>query len=394
VALRRWAWIWGPALAALVLVVLLLPPGEPTRHSLLGGFGQADAEIEWAGRQRTQSDRDVRAALDVQQRLLDDGRLADSAIALARGPRALRSADGQVAVIYEAPFPADSARLFLRAALSELALYPRQAAGGMPIVVAIVARRSRANEKSDQFRWWWTILGLGDAASSSGACVVYVNRIPDRTVNVGQLIAHDAAGQPVGRFLNSCALYARFGVPGPAVARWVGELSRYFWWRRRDPLALRLWEARRDIRREVVERRSDLLGNLEESGMWMEVACLRGTAPRCARAVGLEGGPLPIYFYRFNEPFTHGQLLGHLLAKGTAAQFAAFWRSPKPIGEALAGSYGLPAGELARAAYTHWYETTPGGPRADEPVVVVGLLWSVLALTLALVAGRRWKTEV
>jgi hypothetical protein len=47
------------------------------------------------------------------------------------------------------------------------------------------------------------------------------------------------------------------------------------------------------------------------------------------------------------------------------------------------------------SAFQHWYTApAPGTPWGSARDSLVGLVWIGLALALAVVAGRRWTTEI
>jgi len=392
VALRRWGWLWGPVLAAGVVTAVLLPPRQPAAHGLMQALGLV--EPEWIGRRGSQFEFDVRDAVSRQRERVRDGRLADSVIAAARGARALRSPDGVVTVVYESPLKADSARIWLRAAISELSLYPTTGSLGLPVVVALMSSPARLRGHGDPNLWYWSSQELLDVAPSRGACVVTLDLVYPKYSRPSELVGHDASGGPSGRFLDLCALFARFGRPGPAGA-WTGALRRSYWWYGGPQLARRMREAQRTIHREEVgsgDPRSSWAGEAS----WLQIGCLRGASALCARSVGLAGpGWPPLYYFYYSQHFQRTQVVARLLTTGTPAQFAAFWRSPALPAQSLEAAYGRPAGELARAAFSHWYaEVPPGGPRAGPRLLLAGVLWAAAALALALVAGRRWTTEI
>ena len=390
-ALTRWRWVWGPALAALLVAIAVLPPRLPTGEGTLFGVlpvGSSSARPVNGGR-RSQFADDIRFAQQNQRERLARSLLADSVVAVARGPRALRSEDGLVALAYEAPLTADSARAWLGAVMRELALYPKAPAPGMRLVVALLSSPLRERRGSDGAGSPWGIQTLIDQAASSGACVVTVNLLPRGSW--GRPVGHDLEGRPVSRVLGACALYARFGAPGAGVARWAARGLSGYWW---NPLTAQLLEARRPVRRYEIPREMDW-GQTPWYGAvrWVEAGCLRGNDAACVRAAGLTADADTPYLYYTRNALQRGQLLAYLLATGTSGEFAAFWRSPRPASEAMSVAFGRSTGALALAAYTHWY-TVPGGREGwGAAGLAAGLGWVVLALALAVVAGRRWTID-
>ncbi len=388
-ALRRWGWVLGPALAAALVAIAVLPPRVPGAAGSFGSLFGPSYEI-WIP--PDPHGAAVKAALRTQRVRLRARALADSIIRLARGPGALRSSDGAVALVYAPPIPRDSAKVWLEAASAELALYPTAGARGLPVVVALASTPMRSRNVLEQNLLGELRLGFQSVAASSGACVVVLDLtlLGTRRYDVSPM-ARDAAGRPLGRFLDLCALYARFGVPGPAVSQWA-DRSPAWYWNRYDRLSLRMQEARRTLRSDTVGALSPYSGFWYGALDWMPASCLRGQTEVCARVAGFERGV--DYRWWWGTSLTRGQLVAWLLATGTPSQFAAFWRSSLPARPALEAAYGRPAGRLALEALRHWASAPgPAGPRLGAPTLLAGLTWAGLAVLLAVVAGRRWTAQ-
>jgi hypothetical protein len=392
-ALKRWRWVWAPVLAALLVAIAVLPPRVPTGEGTLFGVlsvGSADAHYgNWT--RRGQHADDIQAARLTQRARLGRTTLADSIMAMANGPRALRSVDGLVTLVYEAPLTADSARAWLGAASRELALYPKGPTPGTRLVVALLSSPTREGPGNQGVRYEG-VQALLEQAASTGACVVTVNLLPRR--NWGRPVGRDLDGRPVSRVLGACALYARFGPPGARVARWAAQGLSGYWW---TPLTVQLQEAQRRVRRYAIPREMEWVRTPWYGAVrWVEVGCLRGEAASCLRAAGLTRDvdtPYP-YYYNPRAALQRAQFLAYLLATGTPGQFAAFWHSPQPAAEAVGSSFGQPAGKLAMAAYAHWYSAPEEDERwGNAGGLAAGLVWVVLALALSVVAGRRWTID-
>ncbi len=383
-ALKRARWAWGPVLAAVAISVLLLPPGLPPERGLLSALGLS--YVPWIYGPKEAHRAALRDAVAVQQRRLREIRLADSIISQARGGRAVRSADGAVTVIYEPPVTADSARVWLRAALGELQLYPGTRARGMPLIVALASNPRRQRDAIGFSATRGT--RLSSEATGAPACIVTVDLVVrPLQVRGSALIIRGPSGAPVGRFLDWCALESRFGQPGPAASRMAAWGPNWYW--RNDVLTVRLFEARRTVRREDVVRwqYSFWYGEVP----WVTLGCLGGATDQCARLAGLgPAGPARGEGY-FLGP---RMLLASLLADGSAEQFAAFWRSSLPAEEALRSAYARDPGQLVYAAVNHWYSASPADHGAATRVVLAGIFWAGAALALALFAGRRWTTQI
>ncbi len=286
-ALRRWGWLWGPVLAALVLAIGLLPPTIPSGEGLLAAFGQPEyGRVYRPGVFRESVER----AVSVQRRRVQDVRLADSLLRAARGASALRSADGLVTLVYERPLTRDSALVWLRAASAELALYPMATTPGLPLVVGLLTDSARGGRGRERFMIFPTRVLTG-AAAGRGACVVAINLFSPRAKAAWwTLVARDGGGHPVGRFLDVCALYGRFGVPGTAVAKWVDRGPNWFWGGY-DELGMRLQEARRPVRRDDLPTWVEYSTPWTGAVPWLPIGCLDGATRSCAQAAGLEVRP-------------------------------------------------------------------------------------------------------
>lgn len=383
-ALKRWRWVWAPVLAAGILAVLLLPGGQLSQAGLMFWF--LPQQLEYYPRWSFRSD--VQTALRVQRERLVLAQRADSIVAAARGPRALRAWGAAVTVVYETPILADTARLWLQAALAELARYPGGASSGGRMVVALYSNPARAHSRDYANTNWSTRRLLPDPLGA--ACIVEVNLVPRES---RQGMMRRPPQRPAGPFLGWCGLFQRFGSPGPAIARWIG-LGR---WRGNGSVdagwSSLVADAGRPIpRREIY--RPDLSESYQWAWYWgtpwVQLACLRGTRSLCERNAKISGSQDYWWFFEFRG----SELVAFLLAGGTPAQFAAFWRSPLGVADALRQAYGRTAGQLAYEAFSHWHYASPGGPRAEPRLLLAGLFWAGAALALALVAGRRWKTEI
>jgi hypothetical protein len=384
-ALKRWRWVWGPLLAAAAVAAATLPPSLAPEGGVWAALGLAYSS--WYNPPGTIHRGAVHAAVGQLLRRVRESQLADSLFAAARGARALRSRDGAVTVIYEPPIEADSARVWLRASSAELELYPQPASGGLPVVVALLSNPHRRFTEGDEYlagpAYW-----LSRPATRNRGCVVTVNLVQGRRPRY-TLIFHGPSGQPVGRFLDVCALEGRYGAPGPAVDRWFGRNMIWFW--QADVLTRRLLEAQRPITKESVGR-SVQMPYWYAQMPWVTIGCLDGSGALCARAAGIHGAGESTSPRGYS--YAARMLVGYLAAHGTASQLSTFWRSPLPVGDALRAAYRRPAGQLAGEALSHWYTVAPEEASSGPRVVLGGALWAVAALVLAVAVGRRWRTEI
>ncbi len=385
---RRW-WILGPSLAAVAILAFALPPQVPVGlgfvESFFGTTYYREAPHDPTGDA-------VRAAVRAQRSRFRERILADSVAREARGPGALRSADGAVTVVYGRLITRDSARVWLEAAAGELALYPGADSRGLPVVLALFSAPARSGSGSERLMFSQSVFTLKAAAASAGACIVFVNLTPRADWYLRDLVAHDANGRPLGRFLDVCALYGRFGLPGRAISAWANRGPSWYWGGY-DRLSRRMQEARRTLRPDTVTAVWTYSTYWRGAVQWAPIACLRGGTATCARIAGLE--PFSTDIFWWSTRLTRGQVLTWLLASGTPAQFAAFWRSRLSPARAIEGAYGQSAGTVLMEAFRHWQSAPePGGPRAEARAVLAGVAWAGLALALALVAGGRRMSEM
>lgn len=383
-ALKRWGWTWGPPVAALFVALLLLPAGGETGGPFLsflqGSFGsERNASFRY----------DVQRANDVQRARLRDAERADSLMAAARGPWAVRSRDGGVAVAYEAPLTAADARGWLAAVEKELGRYPAVAGPGAPLVVALYSNPARATGRGATLHW--TSVRRQPPGYSGSACVVEVNVVPQarRAAAVRRV-----SPSSIGAFLGPCGLYRRFGLPGPDVARWMLHSGWPTYGSTDGGWMATLSEATRSVQRIEMQRPD--FSNLRPwewywDSPWVSIGCLDGSLSLCERALRFRRGDHS--WWSYSDPRVR-ELVAFLLARGTPAQFAAFWLSPLGVSDAVRQAYGRPPGQLAHDALSHWYSTARGGPRARPRLLFAGLFWAAAALALALVAGRRRTTEI
>ena len=390
-ALRlRW-WVLSPAAAALLAVVVLLPPREPAPDRVSFWYSFFGPGRVYSSRSvgRSPFRADVQEAMRVQAQRLRHAALADSILTAARGPHALRSADGAVTIVYERPLTADSARFWLGAVARELDGYPAAPVAGMPLVVALLSDTARDAVRAGN----WTVEELLDQAERKHACVATVNLYSRAAwLRATSYVGHDRSGAPATRLLEACGLYARFGMPAAPVAGWAWADASF--WYRWLPFSRQLIDARRSVWRSETGRVSrGALEGWTGNVQWSDAGCLRGTASLCLRASGLVArSALPPVVYR-SGILPPERFLAYLLATGTPAEFVSFWRSPQPPAEALARVYWSPAGDLALAAVRHWYRAPePGGPRSEARVVLAAAGWAAFAVAVALAAGRRWTS--
>jgi|GEM_PF-5921777 len=390
-ALKRVLWAAAPIGVAVALVIALLPPRPlPEKETALTW---ALGYQIWSGYfdRGSQGARDVKAAV---RHLKDEvflARNADSLEALARhGASLVRSADGRITVLYERPLTADSARRVLRDAERELALYPAAEGPGTPVIVAIHSDTARMHDV--RLQGWIRRQYLHRGAGGT-VCLSEILRQPRR---------QNFSGQRTAWPLDRCAVYARFGTRHGGATRPLdlfGEGSNRYW--SANPVAERLararqqgppkpapWEWRPAWSPPV---RSDEPRGYQIPPVYWEVsACLAGSDASCLRASGLGVRRVSAFYWSWwDQPVAATSLVVALLATGDGRRFERFWQSDLPDAQALEAVYGTPAASVVRGALMRQWVPVPHGPQVTARVLSAALGWMVVALGLAVVAGRR-----
>ncbi len=384
--LKRLLWVLIPLTAALLLLVLVLPPralpDRPTFVAAVLGFGggvwrrNTQEEHRWA----IERARDgLRGAIAAREHGAADARAAAAA-------GALRSSSEPLTVVRDAGVPDSSARGWLRAAEAELARIPKSGIRGSPVILALhtkppveVTEWMLGGTMRDRFQW---------ESPTARACIVDV-------------VFRKAAERGKGRFdlpshrneaiLGRCVLYARLGFPGAEVGRWAGIgpswSGRWNWWY--GDLGLTVL---RQISPDTLAFRQDYGGV-----PWTELLCLRGEDAYCASLAGLShtrsagGGAWYSYYWGWGSLPTIDRFLAELIQEGGMNRFATFWTSNLPPDSALRVAYGKPAGALLRDTYAKRYVPE----RSAQPGVggiVVALGWVVAIGALAM--GLAWRREM
>jgi hypothetical protein len=293
----------------------------------------------------------------------------------SRGPLALRSAREPLVVVRDPDVPIGIATEWLREAERELSLFPRAASGGVPVIIGLHTR-SFASAFGYPSR---LIMGarMLYTEGRDTACIADI-RLPGRdTALIPAFYWHVRSDWGESRVMGRCALYARYGIPGPGVRAWYGLATQWEW---TDDGSLRLYMARRDIRRQQLERTSEW-GNRVPAEYLM---CLdNGVA--CEGIFGLRVvRDRDQWYYRRNE----ASLIAGLLTSGGPERFTAFWRSELPVDSALQRAYGASVGSVGRTVLLRRFiPPEPSGPHRGAAGTSV--VWLAGLLGLAMVLSRR-----
>jgi hypothetical protein len=381
--LKRLRWVLVPMLAAVALAVLVLPPrpipeGFTLVGSLLGVGGRpwepnVSGEHRWAIEQIRDK---LRSTLAARQHGAAD-------LQASHSPRALRSVRGPLVVVRDAEVPDTAARAWLRVAETELERFPPVGTPGVPVVLALHVRYPGDRDRAPAHE---TVRDLVQYdGGTTRACIVDVVFPPADSRRHGRFEVPWALR---GNVLGRCALYARYGFPGPLVGRWAGvptSWSGRWWWYYWPGEGLL---APRTVPPDTVR----FLSNRRGGAQVMELGCLRGVDRYCAAMAGLVGDvgrARDLYYWGYRG--AGDAFLGTLLPEHSAAQFVRFWTSDLAPDSALHLAYGVPAGGLARQAFAH-YMVPEASVQIGAPRMLISAGWVIGLAALAVLLS--WRREM
>ena len=400
-ALKTWHHAGLLASAMTLAAIVMLPPRPlPESGDFLYGMFRSDIGY-WEGPARYEY-QFSRTLSDLQNRHRA-AVMADSLIALTRGPRAVRSADGALTVLYERPLSADSARVWLGMFERELALVPRGTGSGIPIVVALrsappVSRIVHASGGQAVAHDGaarpvpWVAMRFLSPRREHPTCFAALRLVPARArenFNPSELIQRDhRTGVARTAALDWCLLYARFGMPGGRVALWAGhqvEVRR--WWAPGDNLS---WALETGRRGRTPDDMVPTASPRELEAYWadpLNSACVRGSRVPCLKSVGLIADPT-LRGDGFWISRVRRSLLAALMLKD-ASRFEKFWRSNQSADVALEQAYGRPASDVIAEWKRSVFVVPATGPRATAAAFFSSLGWAAGAMAIGLVLAKR-----
>jgi hypothetical protein len=365
------------AIACLVLVAALPPrpvPDEPTILASLMGFRYYGGWWGAGDRHRQTVERTTRV-LARHVRAREHGAAVISGDGANR--RSIASERESLRVAYDAGIPSRAAREWLASAERELALYPRSGVG-IPVVVELTAAWPYPGNR------WSEPYGMGRMVVEGPRPTCLVTRFFSR-----EDADKNDYGVPVnlrGVVLDRCALYARYGLPGGEVRKWLGV---------RGPWA-NVWGTgtSESLRRANWRTLPDTIAWFRANDWWIgealsAVQCLRGNDSTCevVSAINPTPGDRGSWYYGAGD-FAAGRVAAHLLSSQPTEAFVRFWRSELPVADALASAYGAPAGALVRRALSRQY-VAPAKAHTSAGRLVLAPVWILVALGLAWVGARR-----
>ncbi len=383
--LRRLRWLLLPTLAAAVLATLILPPRTlPARITFVGTFFGFSAG-PWRPDVQDQHRSAIESARDRLTELIAARAHGAADVLASRSPRALRSRVEPVVLVRDAEVPELAARAWLQAAEREIGQAPRAGTRGVPVIVALHTKSPvgfrgtvLSGTLRDRFQF---------EEGTTRACIV------DIVFPVRAERGSDRFEVPRGLgsgLLGRCALYARFGFPGRGTQAWAGLGPRWtgrWWWYGGESLFLPL-----RLPPDTLHFRGQYGGV-----PWAELGCFRGMDTYCASLAGLttvtgvERGSGFYYYYGWGYQPTADRLVTDLILHRGPDRFARFWSSALPPDSALQAAYGVPAGSLAREAFSRRFVPEPlAQPGLAGLVVAAG--WAIALGVLAM--GLAWRREM
>jgi hypothetical protein len=216
------------------------------------------------------------------------------------------------------------------------------------------------------------------------------------------------AGEVGGALVGPCAFYAAFGLPGPAIARWLGDagwrLARFADWRRppapwADPFGA---QHATGLARFLDMEQLRMRGVLAPEGL----ACGAGRAPECGRALATKPVSaddttwqrhvvttriLPWWTARRDEPLgpSEGWLLSDMAHSLGRDRFARFWQSGLEPDTAFRAAAGHEMAQWVGEWVHIVYGRVTVGPAAPAHAAVNAFLLIAMACGVAVTLATR-----
>jgi len=196
--------------------------------------------------------------------------------------------------------------------------------------------------------------------------------------------------------LGPCAFIAAWGVPGPAVRRWLAR-------RNYDLAAFPSWDREWSMPSQWVSVRFPRVENATPTWWWPAVyghpiaaiGCLAGRATSCRTAVLSDSAPRlltgdPGWWVRNERLVLGSRYLGDVAREVGHERFRRFWNSPEPVDTALAAALRMPIGAWTERWERRFAPRLPLGAAAPLGASVLGILLGAAAVVLvARGAARR-----
>jgi hypothetical protein len=384
-ALKRVLWVAIPAFAMVVGAIVILPPRPMESDS---------DEWFWSEHGWYRTGRVHREAIQSAVRGLRNRVDAVAAVrVLERSMResgALRTPDGLITLITDRRLGGDSAQLWLTWLTNELATVPPVAnnPSPVPIVVALLTDSTRWVPVDGRGPTWMVRRQVGGVGPGQ-RCYVEVRLKDTAGFGGGRPVHARTNGTRRSNVLDWCALYARFGRPGPEVGAWARVITRMDF----GPYDYE-WEG---IAAAITAARAPQSPRPLDGDFYLVASCASGRTGVCRSSLGLDrpaglDGTRNNWWSNLgpNQPTRLG-FLASLLADESPQRFAALWSSQRPVGAALREAYGMePEALVSRWASRRFVPARqrPGDAGAGQRLLA-SFGWSALLLALAAAAASR-----
>jgi hypothetical protein len=171
--------------------------------------------------------------------------------------------------------------------------------------------------------------------------------------------------------LGPCVFWAKYGAPGPALGKWLGEGAARF----ASTPAAELWDRWPDVHTgDWWYTSTDYMWSLAGQ------ACRAGDASRCVDAMSVpddnDGGTLSLTALNSSEFYSNGSgsLIAHAESEFGPDRFATFWHSNDAPASAFEKAFGRPMGEWVRNVMQTYFQKITRTPRMSLFTVVTSLV--------------------
>lgn len=196
----------------------------------------------------------------------------------------------------------------------------------------------------------------------------------------------------LGRGLGPCAFFARWGVPGEPVRRWMAR-------RQYDLASVPSWGPEWSHQPEaswLIDRNTGWYWSGIYGHPIAAIGCLAGRAHSCRTAVLSDSLPrlldATVSWWREERLVQGWRYLGDVAREVGYDRFLRFWNSSEPVDTALAAALKMPIGEWTARWERRFLPRLPLGAFAPVSAAVFGILLGGAAL--ALVARGAMRRQV
>ena len=369
---RHWG-LGATLLAAAIVAVVVLPPRPIPEEYSFAASALGFSYRFWAGESEGYTEA-VRRARDRYAEAIAARQHGAADVRASRGPLALSSSRERLVVVRDPDVPIGAAREWLRDAEVDLSFYPRGPNVGVPVILGLHTSGVFPGTRSHPHLLAGRLLY---AEGRDTTCIVDVLLPHNEPQGSAKGFWSLRRGGWDGRRIGTCALYSRYGVPGPGVRAWYGLPAQWQW---TDDGQLRWSLARREAGRRQIERYSEWGFQVPPEYLM----CLDRRVA-CEEIFGLQQGRDGAQWSYRGETAV---LIADLLESRGPDRFARFWRSGLPVDSALQAAYGVPIGTLGREALLRrLIPPQPSG--AHRGAAATTVVWLAGLLGFAMLLSRR-----